>query len=45
MNEIEKDLQELESLKIKNDIILMLKGMFFGICFILFFVPIHIILW
>lgn len=45
MNEIEKDYQELEAEKIKDDIILILKGIFFGVCFIMFFVPLFIIFW
>lgn len=40
----EPEIKETEVEKIKKDIRLILKGMYFGICFILFFVPLKIIL-
>ena len=44
MEKIELEFKEIEADKIKKDIHFILKGMYIGICFILFFVPLKIIL-
>lgn len=44
MEKSESEFKEIEAEKIKNDIRFILKGMYLGICFVMFFVPLKIII-